>query len=963
MAFDEIARASISLEAQINEGQVRAAAERAAQIAERQLARSTARIQQNLNRVNTRNITRTSDAFVDLSARITQTAERAIPRLITRLTQLGVAGAAAFTFFGVKAAANLETLQASLKGLENVLGTTAEEAFRRLQQFAAVTPFQVQDLTAAVIRLSSALGTDLRESLDVLTILGNAGAAVGATGEQINAAALALAQIAARGKLSAQELNQLANALPNISRIAVFDELAERMRTTRSEVQALAEQGLIPAGVALETILKVAQEVPGALGAMDRQARTFTGVMSTLRDNINLFLGQAFLPLIQSFARFVPGLLGTQAQITALADTVGQKLLQAFQKVLPSIEEIIPALTRLFGAFLESLPAISDLIVASTPIIIALIDGFAGFVTIMTTLEPVLRDVLDTISALLNPLGAVRDTLVTINNLPIIGRLVPDSLVNNAEKTEEATKGIAASLQGVVPDLSRFGTAAESVSDRLKGVIGSIDKIDTANKALTTSTRALTQATENLHRLERERATLLADTARDVRELAEAEEELTRIRFTLRDLDEEEAEIQEKLNELRTPASARDLAEADRDIERAKLALNQALREEAALNNTLTKQQKESVNLQGLTLDQIRAKLANIRATNAAQKKTETGEATLEEQQTEARLNVADAQDTLNKALESRTALEDKVKNNATDIRELEERLLTISLDRAGALRDEATAQDELNKLRAGDTSRAKEIREIDEDIKQAKQDQATAAQNVKDRQFEIRQLVADTLGDERVINGLLLERIELNKTLIRQNPELFAATLQQLLGIALPALQKSGAPGAPGASALARQIADALLNNPNALKDLLRKAGVPGFAEGGLITSPTLAQIGERFRPELVLPLSQPAKVWSLLSRNLPKYPGALAAASAALSPAGPPQPAYRLLGAGRGSQDTRNANRELADEIADALIRKGINLSGDIRIEAPVNVTSPVPDAYLLARRVAREIERGLH
>lgn len=963
MAFDEVARASIVLEAEINENQVRQTAQRAATIAQQQIARSTERINRQLTGISTRNVTRTSDAFTDLASRITQTAERAIPRLITRLGQLTVVAGAAFTFFGVRAAQNIETLQTSLRGLENVLGTTAEEAFRRLQAFAAVTPFQVQDLTAAVIRLSSALRTDLAESLDVLTILGNAGAAVGATSEQINQASLALAQIAARGKLSAQELNQLANALPNISRIAVFDELASRLRITRQEVQQLAEQGLIPAGVALESILQVAKEVPGAFGAMDRQARTFTGVMSTLRDNINLFLGQAFLPLIQAFARFAPGLLGSQEQITKLANAVGEKLLKAFEKVLPSIEKILPALTRLFAAILDSLPAISDLIVAATPLIIGFIDGFAGLIRVLTAVEPLLRDIIDAMSFLIRPLEGIRDGLESINKVPLLGRLVPDSFVNNTEKAAKATEGVKTALEGAVPDLSRFGSASDLVSDSLKNVTSAFDKIDTATKATTTSTRALTQATQALTALERERTRLLADTSRDLREVAEAEEKLTRIRFTLRDLDQEEAEILEKLNELRSPASAEELADADRDIERAKIALNKALREEAALNTKLTKTQKASVDLTGLTLDQIRSKLANIRSTNAAQRATErTGktQAEIEEQQLEARLNIADAQQALNEATATRLTLEQRVQSNAVAIREAEERLLELSIDRSAALREEGVQQGLLNSLRSGDTTRAKELKELEEKIAEAKERQRDAQQTLAETRQAEAEARAEALGDEKDINGLLLDRIALNKTLLAQSPELFAQTLQSLLAVALPALPRSGGPGAPGAINLANELAAALLNNPNALKDILRRLGVPGLAEGGLITSPVLARLGEGSRHELVLPLTKPSRVWELLSASLPRFPAALSAAQAAIAPPTVSPIPFRL-GSG-GQTSTAHKEREaMAEAIADALVRKGLTGS-QVTIEAPVQIASPVQDPNELARKVAQRIERSL-
>lgn len=549
-------------------------------------------------------------------------------------------------------------------------------------------------------------------------------------------------------------------------------------------------------------------------------------------------------------------------------------------------------------------------------------------------------------------------------------------------------------FKDVVDNQEKLIDAQDKVADAERNLGRANEVVAGAEERLLEARTTLTETTDKLAELEQTRLDLINDTARDIRELTEAEEDLSKIGFRLLDLDREEADILERINKLRTPATAEELAAADRDIERAKIALNKAIAAEQELLNRVNEEQQESLDLTGLTLDQLQTRLAIARASAAAQRanrRDTNAQIVTEEDQLEARLDVLDAQDTLNKLVAERNELDQRVLNNGSQIEELETRLNRLNLDRAALIRDQGAAQAALNLLRSGETSRAEDIRDIDIEIEKIKKQQLQDIKNVIEAENGVKTAVAGVLdannnvtrakeaqrnlnieltGTEAQINQYLRDRIALNDTLIGQSgatqsllnaqiasigPALLGA-FSGLLGDTGNVLNTIGSPTQNTSSVLA----DLLLNNPNKLRDLLRALGVEGFAEGGLITRPTFANIGEKFKPEVVLPLTKPDRVWELLSSTLPRFPGALRAAQTAIGPSPAIQKAVRSSG---GHRVVPKAEGPMtfgqAQEIIQLLRENG---KAEYNIEAPINVTAASSDEDLLAKRISRRVERSI-
>ena len=103
--------------------------------------------------------------------------------------------------------------------------------------------------------------------------IGDAAAALGGGKETINGITLALAQMTAKGKVSAQEMNQLAER-----GVPAWEMLARQIGVSVPEAMDMAEKGAIKAAQAVPAILDGMNQKFG--GSMDQMSRTLTGQWS-----------------------------------------------------------------------------------------------------------------------------------------------------------------------------------------------------------------------------------------------------------------------------------------------------------------------------------------------------------------------------------------------------------------------------------------------------------------------------------------------------------------------------------------------------------------------------------------------------------------------------------------------------------------------------------------------------------
>ena len=165
--------------------------------------------------------------------------------------------------------------------LTTITGTSqeAQKAFEWITEFTATTPYQLEQVTNAYIMLRNA-GID--PTTGSLKAIGDAVAALGGGQEKFNRVLIAFAQIAAKGRVQAEELLQLMEAGIPVQKI-----LQEELGLTNEQIAEIGKLG-IDAQVVLEALFHGMQRRYG--GAMAELMQRFTGIISNLRDQWDLWL-------------------------------------------------------------------------------------------------------------------------------------------------------------------------------------------------------------------------------------------------------------------------------------------------------------------------------------------------------------------------------------------------------------------------------------------------------------------------------------------------------------------------------------------------------------------------------------------------------------------------------------------------------------------------------------------------
>lgn len=182
----------------------------------------------------------------------------------------------------VKTASKLETLETSL----SVMTGSAERGksvLEDLAEFTAKTPFQLQDVGNTAKQLL-AFGFSVEEVKNNLMLLGDVSAG---SGNDLASLGQIFGQVASAGKLTGERMLQLQERA-----VPIGPALAKTMGVAETSIKDLVSRGQV-SFKQFETAFKSLSDEGGLFaGAMEKQSKTIAGVFSTLRDNVELSMGE-----------------------------------------------------------------------------------------------------------------------------------------------------------------------------------------------------------------------------------------------------------------------------------------------------------------------------------------------------------------------------------------------------------------------------------------------------------------------------------------------------------------------------------------------------------------------------------------------------------------------------------------------------------------------------------------------
>lgn len=286
-------------------------------------------------------------------------------------------------------------LEQSKLAFSTLLGSAdkADKFLRDLADFAAKTPFEFPDLVTASRRML-AFGIEAEKVKPLLTAVGDAVAGMGGGKEMIDAVTRALGQMAAKTKVSAEEMLQLTEA-----GIPAWDMLAKKLKVEVATAMDKVRKGTVDAKTMIDAFVEGSMQRFG--GMMEKQSKTFSGAMSTIKDSLRIALATALKPffdLLSAGAQQMATFVSSDAfeQWALRVQQVLQNLLNAARQALTNLANLLgPIVTPIVNELQRAFSGLQQWLASQWPAITTLVQTGASALTgVFTALAQVVSSVL-----------------------------------------------------------------------------------------------------------------------------------------------------------------------------------------------------------------------------------------------------------------------------------------------------------------------------------------------------------------------------------------------------------------------------------------------------------------------------------------------------------------------------------------------------------------------------------------
>lgn len=200
----------------------------------------------------------------------------ALSQDLAKAVTASVAGFAALGIAAVKMAADMEQVEVGFRTLLKS-ASAAKAVMKDLQTFSAETPFEFSEIAPAA-RSLLAFGISAGDLIPTLTRLGDISSGIG---QPIGEIAEIYGKARVQGRLFMEDINQLTGR-----GIPIIQELAKQFGVTESEVRKLVEKGRVHFTNLEQAVTSLTSKTGMFAGGMQAQSQTVNGLLSTLRDDV-----------------------------------------------------------------------------------------------------------------------------------------------------------------------------------------------------------------------------------------------------------------------------------------------------------------------------------------------------------------------------------------------------------------------------------------------------------------------------------------------------------------------------------------------------------------------------------------------------------------------------------------------------------------------------------------------------
>lgn len=399
-------------------------------------------------------------------ATATDTATDSIKKLEIGLKAI-LASAAGKKLFDYLIGSNAE-MEQYLTSFEVMLGDAekAKSVMSDLKNLAAKTPMELADVTSVGTLLMN-YGVEADRLIDTMTQLGDL---AGGNAQKFERVALAYGQMLAKGKVSGEELRQMTEA-----GVPLLQALADELGVTAGEMQDLVSKGKIGIPELNTAITNLTTGTGQFAGMMEKQAQTFSGMLSTLSDEATQFgrdVGEGAFGVAKESLSDLLNLIDEwrdNGTLDSLAKDIGTTVgdvadtLKTLITLLVDCRGAVIPLVTAFVAYKAAIKGLSviDSVKASVSAFTAMLHGE----TIATEGATVAQEGLNVAMAA-NPIGLVIAAVAGLT----AGIIYLSSQVENAEQRFNR-------LNGEVQDLNKNAKSASEEQGKLAGVVEEYKRI------------------------------------------------------------------------------------------------------------------------------------------------------------------------------------------------------------------------------------------------------------------------------------------------------------------------------------------------------------------------------------------------------------------------------------------------------------------------------------------------------
>src|SRR5690606_3635945 len=312
--------------------------------------------------------------------------------------------------------------------LETLLGSTqaAQEQMNKLRAFGAESPIALPVWIRAQQQMIS-FGIETEKVVPMLTAIQDAVVAAGGTEEEIKGVVRALSQMASKGKLSAEELNQMGERGVDAAGV-----VAQAMNTTAGSIRSAITEGTLSVEDFFDGFIEGSKQAYG--GAAENLRTTFTGTLDRLK-GVHRRIGEIFAtPLVDpngggalvEIGNAVADMLGNfEDAARPLADCMSQAIAPSVDKAAAAIRNFGESITT------DKLREFVDTVRNAMPIITAfavggiakMASGFIGAIPGLGGFAAALNPVATGITALAIASPDLRNALVDVLHAitPMVG--------------------------------------------------------------------------------------------------------------------------------------------------------------------------------------------------------------------------------------------------------------------------------------------------------------------------------------------------------------------------------------------------------------------------------------------------------------------------------------------------------------------------------------------------------------